>query len=100
MKVGLARGEEGDPVRLVVVTVLTTLLGWAVLGIERSGEISIRVGGRAARGVFAASRSTDPEQFYGGLAFIGLLFLVSLAAALSTAWDIVAASRRGSEPSE
>lgn len=91
------RGVGGGPVRLLVATVLTALLGWAVLAIERSGEISVRAGGRAARGVFEASRSTDPEQFNGGLAFVSVLFLLSFAAMLSTAWDIVAASRRGSD---
>ena len=85
--------------RLVLAAVLTFLLGWWFLAVQAAGEISISAGPRSARGTFSADRLTDPDQFYGALAFIGVLFLAALAALAalaSTAWDLVVAARRDS----
>ena len=82
--------------RLIVAAVLTPLLGWWFFAVYKAGTIAVNGGPRSAQGVFAASRSADPIQFYAGLFFIGLLFLAGIAALLSTAWDLVAAARRDS----
>ena len=82
--------------RLVLAAVLTFLLGWWFLAVHAAGEISVSAGPRSARGAFSADRLTDPVQFYGALAFIGVLFLVALVAFASTASDLVAAWRRDS----
>jgi len=93
----MARGSEGDPIRLVVSVLGTLGFGLWFLAVERSGQISVHAGPRAARTSFVADRLTDPTQFNGALLFIAFLFLISLAAAASTLWDLVVASRNGDE---
>ena len=93
MRLPMARGSEGDPMRLVVSTVATILLGWWFLAVYASGRISLTAGMRGARAPFVADRVTDPTQFNGALIFIAVLFLLALAAVASTAWDLVAAAR-------
>lgn len=95
MNLPMARSSEGDPVRLVLSAVLTVALGLWFVSVLRAGEISIHGGPRAAKASFVADRLTDPVQFNGALDFIGVLFLAALAALASTAWDFVAAARRG-----
>lgn len=90
------RGEVGEPMRLVLSGGLTLALGAWFLAANAAGEIVLRAGPRAARGVFSAERLTDPDQFYGGLIVIGVLFLAALASLFTTAWDLVVAARRGS----
>lgn len=91
------KGPDGDPMRLVLGLIVTPLLGWWFLAVHSAGEIVVRAGPRGARGHLDVDRLTDPTQFNVGLGFIGLLFLVSLAGLLSTAWDIVVGSERGSD---
>jgi hypothetical protein len=98
LRVAIPRDEGGDPVRLFVATVASIGLGWALLAVHEAGRISLRAGPRLARGTFEADRVNDPAQFYGALAVIGFMFLLALAAAASSLWDIVVAARRGSEP--
>jgi hypothetical protein len=83
--------------RLVLTMIVTPVLGWWFFAVNAAGQISIRAGPRGAKGVFVADRLTDPDQFHGALAFIGLLFLLSLAGFLSMAWNIVVGSERGSD---
>lgn len=98
MRIPIERGEEGDPARLVMGLILTPILGWWFWAVHAAGTISVRAGPRGSKSTFVADRLTDPDQFNAALAFIGLLFLVSLAALLSAAWDLVAAARRDSGP--
>ena len=86
--------------RLVLTLIVTPLLGWWFLAVNAAGEIAVRSGPRGAKGTFVADRLTDPDQFYIGLGFIGLLFLLSLAGLLAAAWDIVVGSGRGSDRSQ
>lgn len=90
-------GPEGDPMRLALALIVTPVLGWWFFAVHAAGQIAIRSGPRGAKGIFVADRLTDPDQFYIGLGFIGLLFILSLAGLLSTAWDIVVAPGRGSD---
>lgn len=96
MTTPVARGEEGDPVRFVVSLILTLVLGGWFWGVNAAGSISLRLGPRGAKTRFVADRLTDPDQFHGAQIVIGLLFLLSLAALLSVAWDLAAAYRRDS----
>ena len=96
MRLPIAKGVEGDPARLALGLIVTPVLGWWFWAVNAAGTISIRAGSRGSRGVFVADRLTDPDQFHGALAFIGVLFLLALAGLASTAWDIVVGSERGS----
>ncbi len=96
MRLKAAPGDEGDPVRFVIGLVMTPLLAWWFWAVNAAGTISVRAGPRGSKSTFVADRVTDPDSFHAALAFIGLLFLVSLAALLSVAWDLVAAYRRDS----
>ena len=92
----VARGEDGDPARFVISLILTLALGGWFWSVNAAGTISVRAGPRGSKSTFVADRLTDPDQFQAAQAFIGLLFLVSLAALLSVAWDLVVAYRRDS----
>ena len=98
MNLPMARGNEADPMRLVLSVIETMGFGLWFLAVHRSGEIAINAGPRAAKASFVADRLTDPAQFNGALAFVAALFLLSLAAFASTVWDMVVASRNESEP--
>ena len=99
MSLPMARGSEGNPMRLVLAVVVTLATGLWFLSVHRAGEISIHAGPRAAKGAVVADRLTDPVQFNGALAFIAVLFLAGLAAAASTVWDMVVAARSEGEAS-
>ena len=92
----LPRGEDGDPVRFVISLILTLGLGVWFWTVNAAGTISVRAGPRGSKSTFVADRLTDPDQFHAAQVFIGVLFLVSLAALLSVAWDLVVAYRRDS----
>ena len=88
--VSVWRSEWGDPTRLFVAAVVTAGLGgtfFKVAGSERLGWPG---------DALFADRLGDPLKFYVILGVIGLLGLAALAILLSTAWDLVAAWRRGS----
>ena len=65
--------------------ILTPILGWWFWAVHAAGTISVRAGPRGSKSTFVADRLTDPDQFHAALAFIGLLFLVSMAAFLPIA---------------
>lgn len=83
--------------RLLLGTILTGLIGWWFLAVHASGRVELHMGSRIARGTFEAYRATDPGRFHATLVVIAVLFLIAVAATASAAWDIVAASRRGSD---
>lgn len=96
MRTPVARDDQGDSVRFVISLILTPLLGWWLWIVDATGTISVRAGPRGSKSTFVADRLTDPDQFHDAQVVIGVLFLVSLAALLSVAWDLVVAYRRDS----
>jgi hypothetical protein len=88
--VSVWRNEWGDPTRLFVAAVVAACLAGVFFKIAGSERL-----GWPGDALFV-ERLNDPLKFYIILGVVGLLALAALAILLSTAWDLVAAWRRGS----